>query len=209
MKKIIAFIMAAVMLITGFVPAYAEEETVPPEGFVSEVTEPEDEVQDPSEDEDETPDSSEPEAEKPEYYYITQEEFEKYRKEYFDAITTPKLFAAIGFQGLECLAYMLLPLAVPVLIFVPFAGAIAAGAALMAPLQGILSFGEILSGSLYIMFHRNEMYENFSTDWLYAQPETEYDENGEYSIKYKVCYKDPEDDVSLWSDCLPVAIKDN
>lgn len=214
MKRIIAFILAAVMLITVFVPAYAEEETVTPEAGISDEAETEDETvaedeaQDPTADEDETQDPPEPEAEEQEYYYITQEEFEKYREEYFEELTTPKLLAAVGLQGLESLSFLFLPLTIPLFILVPFIGALATGVALVAPFQGMLSFGEILTGAFYVMFHRNEMYKEFSADWLYA--EAEYDEEtGEPTGNYTVLYKNPEDDASLWAGCLPVTIKDN
>ncbi len=218
MKRIIAFILAAMILITVFVPAYAEEETVTPEAGISDDAGTEDETV--AEDETQDPPESETEEEKvQEYYYITQEEFEKYREEYFEELTTSKLLAAIGFQGLESFSYMFLPLTIPILIFVPFVGALATGIALVAPFQAALTFGETFTGALYIMFHRNQMYKDFSTDYLYAQWRTEIDEEtgeyiideetGEYIGHYEILFKDPEDDARLWTDCLPVAIKDN
>lgn len=201
MKKLTALILVAALLFSfcAAVPVSANDADYPSDTAAEEINE----LGDVSE--------TEEEKKEQEYYYITQEEFEKYREDYFNELTTEKLFGAIGAEGLYALGCMLAPLAIPIFIFIPFVGALATGAALFAPVQGILTFGDTFTGALYIMFHRNELYNDFSTDWLYAHAQYELnEETDEYEFKgYEVLYKDPEGDAMLWSDCLPVAIKNS
>lgn len=219
MKKLTAFILAAVMLFSlcASVPVSALDTDVPPESEAQEIDgqEPvagvEEEPADENNPEPGDVSETEEEPEEQEYYYITQEEFEKYRDDYFNELTTEKLFGAIGAEGLYALGCMLMPLAIPLVIFIPFVGALATGVALFAPVQGILSFAETFTGAFYIMFHRNELYNDFSTDRLYAHAQYELnEETDEYEFTgYEILYKNPEEDATLWSDCLPVAIKNS
>ena len=193
MKKLTAFILVTAMLFTFCASVSVAAEDALTDNGASDFYE-----------------SDETDEEDSQYYYITQEEFEKYRDDYFEDKTTEKLLGKVGAQAWESLGYVLAPLAIPVFMFVPFVGALAAGAAIMAPFQGIESFIEVFSDSFYIIFHRDEMYNNFSTDRLYAQLDSNYDEEtGEYKSEYVIYYKDPESNATLWSDCLPVAIKNN
>ena len=238
MKKLTALILITALLFSIFtaVPVSAQDSDVPPESAAEEIDgqgnnkDPGDDAETDSDDlkekiktlyagsaehepDEEGGETEEPsdEPEEQQYYYITQEEFEKYRDDYFKDLTTENLFLAIGAQGLESLQMMLAPLLVPFVMFLPFAGGILTGVMLMMPFQGIISFAEVFTGAFYIMFHRDEMYNDFSADCLYAMAEYDYNEETEGSelTGYTIYYKEAESDATLWADCLPVAIKNN
>ena len=221
MKKLLT-VFVSLMLVTVFAfQCFAD--AVPPadgtqDGAVSSETETgeyaaDEETGEPEEteetdEEDELPEGS---LGKDEYYYITQEEFEEYRREFVEISAGEMMAANLGSIGTAFL-YLFAPLAVPFTLFVPFGGLIAA-AFLAGPIVGLSELFETFFGSVHYILHKKQILNDFSVDNLYAVPVIEYvcpeDDSEVYEVVtgYEIEYT-PDGEI-VCADYRRVAIKED
>lgn len=107
-------------------------------------------------------------------YYITQEEFEKYRDDYF-AEKAVSLSNNLRESFLLFPAGLATPLLLPILIFIPWGGFVVA-TVLTAPYIVTTNLFTSIKETINFNTHRDELYNSFSADDLYALPEYAYDE---------------------------------
>ena len=189
MKKLIAFILAAALLFPfcAAVPVSAQD-IMPTDGATEEQ-------------------NGENELQPVDVYYITQEEFEKYRDDYFAGKPT-LLSNNLKESILLFPAGLVTPLLLPILIFIPWGGFVVS-VVLAAPYIVTSNLFNSIKESIDFNLHKDELYNSFSTDNLYALPEYTYDET--YSeitgINYSIQSKEASEDIP--ANAIPVAIKNN
>ena len=140
-------------------------------------------------------------------YFITQEEFEKYRDDYF-AEKPVALSNNLKESFLLFPAGLLTPFLLPILIFIPLGGYVA-GTALAAPYIVTTNLIESIREIIDFNMNKDELYNSFSTDNLYASPEYIYEENGYeiIGVNYSIIFKETNEEIPV--NALPVAIKNS
>ena len=217
MKKLTAFILAAATLFSlcASIPASAQGTDIPPESIAQEMSE--------QGNDSGTGDASGTEEEKEqEYYYITQEEFEKYRDEYFEGLNFQDLLETMGGSFVLLLYSFAEPIIDLPYAFAPPLGPLLYPLVFLMPFIRIFEFSEVMILGPWVLILKDKFYNDFSTDDLYAEPtytygESEYyeDENGEWyyselevlDVKYTVKYVEAGEGIPY--GCLPVAIKNS
>ena len=189
MKKLIAFILATALLFSlcAAVPVSAQD-IMPADGATEEQ-------------------DGENELQPVDVYYITQEEFEKYRNDYF-AGKPASLSNNLKESILLFPAGLAIPLLLPILIFLPWGGLLLS-VVLTAPYIVTSNLFYSIKESIDFNLHKDELYNSFSTDNMYALPEYTYDETHSEitGINYSIQFKEANGDIP--SNAIPVAIKNS